>query len=152
MRSVGSFLFLPDGVLCASHFSLRVGDFRSQASAGRLAGHVFNPSSEMASDMCTLAPKWEAAYTQKKRTPPCMFRIRDLVNPREKDLVLVNFPRPSPLNPCLPLPVRISARASASRLADLRALAPIGARGHLIPNRSIDPGNIFPIFRVVHLC
>ena len=46
-------------------------------------------------------------------------------------LLLFNFPRPSPLNPCLPLPVRISARASASRLADLRALAPIGARGHI---------------------
>ena len=61
MHSVGSFLFLPDGVVSASHFRLRVGDFRSQASAGRLAGHVFNPPSEMASDMRTLAPEWEAA-------------------------------------------------------------------------------------------
>ena len=133
MHSVGSFVFLPDGVLSASHFRLRVCDFRSQASASRLAGHMFNPSSEMASEMRTLAPKWEAAYRQKNRTPPCMFRIRDLVNPREKDLVLVNYS--ARRHKLVLMCVRAyAARAFASRLADLRALAPIGARGQVAPS------------------
>ena len=43
--------------------------------------------------------------------------------------------------------MRISARASASRLADLRALAPIGARGHI--SSRID--QLIPATRFVFL-
>ena len=73
-------------------------------------------------------------------------------------LLLVEFPARRPKLGCLFLSVRIFARASASRLADLRALAPIGARGHngarsrslaeriralyLIPNRSSYPESV----------
>ena len=89
----------------------------------------------------TLRPKWHRKCVPsrrndrprtrtKSRPASCIFRIREFANPPEKDLVLVKFPAPSPLNPCSPLTVHISARASAPRLADLRALAPIGARGH----------------------
>ena len=47
------------------------------------------------------------------------------------DLLLVNTPTHAP-NSGLPLTVHSSVRAFASRLADLRALAPIGARGHIL--------------------
>ena len=57
-------------------------------------------------------------------------------------LLLVEFSARRHKLGCLFLSVLIFARASASRLADLRALAPIGARGlilsridYLIPNR-----------------
>ena len=61
-----------------------------------------------------------------------MFRNRECSYTREKDLVLVNTPTHIP-NSGLPLTVHISAREFASRLADLRALAPIGARGQVAP-------------------
>ena len=80
MNSVGSFLFLPDGVFSASHFRLRVGDFRSQASAGRLAGHEFDRPLEMASEMRTLAPK--PSDRKEAMGSPQLAQGRDLGEPR----------------------------------------------------------------------
>ena len=77
-----------------------------------------------------IRPRDPPAGPRKRQPEAWISRILRIPNPPDKDLVLINFPRPSPLNPCSILRMHISARASAPRLADLRALAPIGARGH----------------------
>ena len=153
MCSVGSFLFLPDGVLCASHFRPMVSILVTRGRGGDLTG-TFSTLRQKKNRKCVPSRRNGRPRTRSNTRPAsCIFRIRESSNPREKDLVLVNFPRPSPLNPCLPLPVRISARASASRLADVRALAPIGARGHISSRTDqLIPAILFPIFRVLHLC
>ena len=70
------------------------------------------------------ARKPGARRRTKGQTPSCIFRIRRIPNPRDKDIVLVNTPARRHKLRCLFLSVLIIARASASRLADLRALAP----------------------------
>ena len=117
-----------------------------------------NPCTEMGAEIASLKQKCKARKTKgatvrQKRHRQCKPSCRKdnskklctyrnpasgatLGNPVEPSpsafkFIINELPAPSPLNPCLPLPVRISARASAPRLADLRALAPIGARGHI---------------------
>ena len=61
-------------------------------------------------------------------------------------LLLVDLPARRHKLGCLSLSVLIFARASASRLADLRALAPIGARGLIL-----SPIDHSPLSRLVSL-
>ena len=99
--------------------------------------------------------KQGARERTKRQTTPCIFRIRRIPNPREKDLVLVELSARRHKLGCLFLSALISSLASATRLVDFdprptdgradgRLRRPTGGRdgarlrrasARLIPNR-----------------
>ena len=94
------------------------------------------------------ARKSGARKLTKPHTRPCIFRIRRIPNPREKDLVLVEFPLRrhhsirAYLWPCIPLCVHSTTRSVFARLSAHCAYRRVLSRiKYLIPNRlsNADP-------------
>ena len=78
--------------------------------------------------------KWGARTRTKDHPAPGFFRIREFLNPREKDLVLVDLTPPVAINlgayvwPCLCLPLHLP-RASLTSIPAPRAGGRTGAYG-----------------------
>ena len=139
MCSVGSFLFLPDGVLCASRFRPMVSVLLTRGRGGDLTG-----------TFSTLRWKWHRKCVPSRRNGrprtitntrpgPCIFRIRESSNPREKDLVLVKNSARRHKLPCLCLCVHKSATVALRALLSSAHSRLRRSWPHLIPNRLSYP-------------